>query len=52
MVSRGKGIRTKTNASSKNTIYRGSNMSAHVLLNLLYELGERDNLISFSQRVY
>ena len=37
-------------------IYRGSNMSAHVLLNLLNELGKRDarpvnHFITFSQRV-
>ena len=36
-------------------IYRGSNMSAHVLLNLLYELGKRDarpfnHFITFSQQ--
>ena len=39
-------------------LYRGSYMSAHVLLNLLNELGKRDKMrglpsifISFSQRV-
>ena len=42
----------------KRDLHRGSNMSAHVLLNLLNELGKRDNMrglpsiyLIFSQRV-
>ena len=31
--------------------YRGSYMSARVLLNLLNKLGKREQFISFSQRV-
>ena len=32
------------NCTGSSTLYRGSNMSAHVFLNLLNELGKRDKM--------
>ena len=36
---------TNTNYTNKPRIHRGSYMSAHVLLNLLNELGKRDKML-------
>ena len=50
-------ILVNSKSSGLEVLYRGSYMSAHVLLNLLNELGKRDkmkglpSILSFSQRV-